>query len=74
MTDECAGAAPLQLGATADPAHWHVPRCPKCGSRNVREWGTIYVGYDVIAISMDGMSRTMASGMSRAMRATGTTI
>jgi len=37
-----------------DPARWHVPRCPKCGSRNLREWGTNYVGYDVIAISEDG--------------------
>lgn len=33
---------------------WHPPRCPKCGSSRVREWGTISIGYDVAAISDDG--------------------
>jgi hypothetical protein len=36
---------------------WHRPRCPRCGSRNVREWGTLYIGYDVIAISDEGELR-----------------
>jgi hypothetical protein len=33
---------------------WHRPRSPNCGSRRVREWGMIYVGYDVVAVSQDG--------------------
>jgi predicted nucleic-acid-binding Zn-ribbon protein len=33
---------------------WHRPRCPRCGSSNVRESGAISIGYNVSAISDDG--------------------
>jgi predicted nucleic-acid-binding Zn-ribbon protein len=33
---------------------WYPPRCPKCGSWNVREWGTVYIGYDVTHVSDGG--------------------
>jgi hypothetical protein len=33
---------------------WCPPRCPRCGSSSVREWGTISIGYGVAAISDDG--------------------
>jgi hypothetical protein len=56
-----AQASDVRHPARTGQTPFRAPRCPNCGSSRVREWGTIYVGYDVM-IGEDGLIETDDSG------------